>query len=41
VSKRALRRAADAAVWAIAEELSPSGGEQAEQVAMVMSEVFP
>ena len=38
--ERALRRAADAAVWATAEELSPSGGEQAGQVAMVISEVF-
>jgi len=36
----ALRRAADAAVWATAEELSPCGGEQAEQAAMVISEVF-
>jgi len=35
--ERALRRAADAAVWATAEEMSPSGGEQ---VAMVISEVF-
>jgi hypothetical protein len=34
--ERALRRAADAAVWATAEEISPSGGEQA---AMVISEV--
>ena len=38
--ERALRRAADAAVWATAEEVSHSGGEQAEQVAMVISEVF-
>ena len=38
--ERALRRAADAAVWATAEEVSPSGGEQAGQVAMVISEVF-
>ena len=38
--ERALRRAADAAVWATAEEMSPSGGEQAGQVAMVISEVF-
>ena len=38
--ERALRRAADAAVWATAEELSPSGGEQTGQVAMVISEVF-
>jgi hypothetical protein len=37
---RALRQAADAAVWATAEEVSPSGGERAEQVAMVISEVF-
>ena len=35
--ERALRRAADAAVWATAKEMSPSGGEQ---VAMVISEVF-
>jgi hypothetical protein len=38
--ERALRRAADAAVWAAAEEMSPSGGGQAGQVAMVISEVF-
>ena len=38
--ERALRRAADVAVWATAEEMSPSGGEQAGQVAMVISEVF-
>ena len=38
--ERALRRAADAAVWATAEEMSPSGGEPAGQVAMVISEVF-
>ena len=38
--ERALRRAADAAVWATAEEMSPSGAEQAGQVAMVISEVF-
>ena len=38
--ERALRRAADAAVWATALETSPSGGEQAGQVAMVISEVF-
>jgi hypothetical protein len=38
--ERALRRAADVAVWATAEEVSPSGGEQAGQVAMVISEVF-
>jgi hypothetical protein len=38
--ERALRRAADAAVWTTAEELSPSGGEQTRQVAMVISEVF-
>ena len=35
--ERALRRAADAAVWATAEEMSPSGGERAGQVAMVIS----
>jgi len=38
--ERALRRAADVAVWATAEEVSPSGGGQAGQVAMVISEVF-
>jgi hypothetical protein len=38
--ERALRRAADVAVWATAEEVSASGGEQAGQVAMVISEVF-
>ena len=38
--ERALRRAADAAVWATAEEMSPPGGEQAEQLARVISEVF-
>jgi hypothetical protein len=38
--ERALQRAADVAVLATAEEVSPSGGEQAEQVAMVISEVF-
>ena len=38
--ERALRRAADVAVWATAEEVSPSGGEQAGQIAMVISEVF-
>jgi hypothetical protein len=38
--KRALWRAAGAAVWVTAEEISPSGGGQAGQVAMVISEVF-
>src|SRR4029077_10149853 len=38
--ERALRRAAYAAVWATAEEMSPSGGDQTRQVAMVISEVF-
>ena len=38
--ERALCRAADAAVWATAVEMSPSGGESAGQVAMVISEVF-
>ena len=38
--ERALRRAADAAVWATAEEMSPRGAEQAGTVAMVISEVF-
>jgi len=38
--ERALRRAADAAVWAAAEETSPSDGEQTRQTALVISEVF-
>jgi hypothetical protein len=38
--ERALRRAADAAVWVTALEMSPSGGEQAGQVAMVINQVF-
>jgi hypothetical protein len=38
--ERALRRAADVAVWATAEEVSHSGGEHAGQVARVISEVF-
>ena len=38
--ERSLRRAADAAVWATAEEISPAGGEQVVQVARVISEVF-
>src|SRR5262249_4523580 len=38
--ERALRRAADVAAWATAEEVSHAGGEQAGQVAMVISEVF-
>ena len=38
--ERALRRAADVAVWATAEEVSLSGGAQAGQVATVISEVF-
>jgi hypothetical protein len=38
--ERALYRAADAAIWATAVEMSPSGGESAGQVAMVISEVF-
>ena len=38
--ERALRRAADIAVWATAEEVSPSDGEQTGQIAMVISEVF-
>ena len=37
---RALRQAATAAVWATAAETRPYGGEQAEQLAMVISEVF-
>ena len=38
--ERALRRAASAAVRATAEEVSPSGGEQAGKVAMVINQVF-
>jgi hypothetical protein len=38
--ERALRRAADAAVWATAEEMNPSGGERTVQIATVISEVF-
>ena len=38
--QRALRQAAVAAVERTAEELAPSGGEQAEQLAMVVGEVF-
>ena len=38
--ERALRRAATAAVWATAEETSPSRGVSADQVATVISEVF-
>ena len=38
--KRALRQAAAAAVKATAAEMSPAGGEQAGQIAMVISEVF-
>ena len=38
--ERALRQAATAAVQATADEMSPSGGEQAGQLAMVISEVF-
>ena len=38
--ERALRRAASAAVRATAEEMSPIGGEQAGQVAMVINQVF-
>ena len=38
--ERALRQAADAAVWATAEEVSPSGGKQTGQVAMVINQVF-
>ena len=38
--ERALRQAADAAVLATAEELSPPSGTPAGQVAMVISEVF-
>ncbi len=38
--ERALRRAADAAVWATAEEMCLAGGEEAGQIALVISEVF-
>jgi hypothetical protein len=38
--ERALRAAAKAAVLATAKEMSPSGGEQAGQVAMVINQVF-
>jgi cellulose synthase operon protein C len=38
--ERALRRAATAAVQLTAVELRPDGGEQAEELAMVVSEVF-
>jgi hypothetical protein len=38
--ERALRQAADAAVLATAKEMSPSDAEQAEQVAMVIGQVF-
>ena len=38
--ERALRQAATAAVQLTARELDPSGGDQAGQLAMVMSEVF-
>jgi hypothetical protein len=38
--ERALRQAATAAIEFTAGQLAPSGGEQAEQVAMVVGEVF-
>ena len=38
--ERALRQAATAAVESTAEQLAPSGGEQAEQLARVVSEIF-
>ena len=38
--QRALRQAAEAAVERTAEQLALAGGEQAEQLAMVVSEVF-
>ncbi|MGD0066746.1 MAG: hypothetical protein ABSB76_25275 [Streptosporangiaceae bacterium] len=38
--QRALRQAAVAAVERTAEQMAPSGGEQAEQLAMVVGEVF-
>ncbi len=38
--QRALRQAAEAAVERTAEQLAPAGGQQPEQLAMVVSEVF-
>jgi hypothetical protein len=38
--ERALRAAATAAVGLTAEELCPEGGERAEELAMVVSQVF-
>jgi hypothetical protein len=38
--ERALRQAAAAAIEFTAGQLAPSGGEQAEQLAMVVGEVF-
>ena len=38
--QRALRQAAEAAAERTAEQLAPAGGEQAEQMAMVVGEVF-
>jgi len=38
--ERALRRAATAAIQATVVQLAPSGGQQAEQLAIVISEVF-
>ena len=38
--ERALRQAATAAIQATVVQLAPSGGEQAEQLAMVITEVF-
>ncbi len=38
--ERALQRAAAAAIEATAAELDPSGSDRAEQLAMVVSEVF-
>jgi hypothetical protein len=38
--ERALRKAAAAATWLVAEELRPEGGERAEELAMIVSQVF-
>jgi hypothetical protein len=40
VQERALRQAAASAITATAQELNPADGERAEQMAMVISEVF-
>jgi tetratricopeptide (TPR) repeat protein len=38
--ERALRQAATAAVWRVAGEVRPQGGAQAEELAIVVSEIF-